>query len=119
VEIFSWQFYIILNVIRNVLIVPPPASASSKRNVCTQTTVRHRRNIVFDFLESPRKRNSSALLPSGVTTTTQRGVSRIGEVGCFAVRRRTDGTVDCTATVRWNVLADRKNICEANRRVIW
>jgi hypothetical protein len=32
VDIFSWQFYIILNVIRNVLLVPPPASASSKRS---------------------------------------------------------------------------------------
>ncbi|KAJ1439175.1 hypothetical protein B484DRAFT_444142 [Ochromonadaceae sp. CCMP2298] len=28
VDILSWQFYVIMNVVRNVLLVPPPASAS-------------------------------------------------------------------------------------------
>ncbi len=30
VDIFSWQFYVILNVVRNVLLVPPPVTSSSR-----------------------------------------------------------------------------------------
>jgi hypothetical protein len=52
VDILSWQFYVIMHVIRNVLLVPPPASAS--RANATQSEVDEaEKNKVLELVRDP------------------------------------------------------------------
>lgn len=52
VDILSWQFYVIMHVIRNVLLVPPPASAS--RVNATQSEVEEaEKNKVLELMRDP------------------------------------------------------------------
>jgi hypothetical protein len=52
VDILSWQFYVIMHVIRNVLLVPPPASAS--RANATQSEVEEaEKNKVLELVRDP------------------------------------------------------------------
>lgn len=52
VDILSWQFYVIMHVIRNVLLVPPPASATRKS--ATQSEAEDaEKNKVLELVRDP------------------------------------------------------------------
>eukprot|EP01034_Spumella_vulgaris_P015816 gene15816-20202_t len=52
VDICSWQFYVIMHVVRNVLLVPPPATASRAQQ--TQSEVEEaEKNKVLELMRDP------------------------------------------------------------------
>ena len=53
VDVVSWQFYVIMNVIRNVLLVPPPTNVSKKQKVASNQTAEDD-NVESKFLELQR-----------------------------------------------------------------
>lgn len=52
VDILSWQFYVIMHVVRNVLLVPPPASATRKSPTQSEAEEAEK-NKVLELLRDP------------------------------------------------------------------
>jgi hypothetical protein len=51
VDILSWQFYVIMHVVRNVLLVPPPASA--RKNTTQSEMEEAEKNKVLELMRDP------------------------------------------------------------------